>query len=181
MNPDNTKKLLRIISEYNKINNDGDINNNFGVDYWDGDERNKDHWEVTLIPPVGTLYEGGFYKLEVLFPNDYPSSPPKVKFLTKIYHCNINSSSGYICLNTLKKEHWKPDYTMEDIFNHIIILLYKPNPEDPLIDLIANEYKNKKNDFEQKAKDWVKKYANDYTDESKQGIPLGFNDIFFWL
>ena len=132
MNPDNTKKLLRIISEYNKINNDGDINNNFGVDYWDGDERNKDHWEVTLIPPAGTLYEGGFYELEVLFPNDYPSSPPKVKFLTKIYHCNIRSSSGYICLNTLKTDSWKADYTMDDIFNHIIILLYKPNPNDPL-------------------------------------------------
>ena len=102
MNEADKKRLFRITSEYNKIANDPDINDNFGIDYWDGDERNKEHWEVTLIPPEGTLYADGFYRLEVLFPKDYPDSPPQVKFLTKIYHCNISDCSGYICLNTLK-------------------------------------------------------------------------------
>lgn len=176
MNDKTKKTLLRVISEYNKISNDEDINNSFGIDYWDNDESNKYHWEVTLIPPAGTLYEGGYYRLEVLFPNDYPDSPPKVKFLTKIYHCNISSYTGYICLNTLEKSSWKSDYSMEDIFNHIIILLFTPNSEDPIFDSVGCEYKNNKNDYELKAKDWVKKYANadDFCDESKQGIKPGF-------
>ena len=175
MNNETKKTLLRVISEYNKLINDDDINNSFGIDYWDSDESNKYHWDVTLIPPAGTLYEGGFYRLEVLFPNNYPDSPPHVKFLTKIYHCNISSYSGYICLNTLK-EKWKSDYSMEDIFNQIIILLFNPNPDDPLSNSIGSEYKNNKNDYEQKVKDWVKKYANanDYCDESKQEIEPGF-------
>ena len=41
------------------------------------------------------LYErvDGLFRLELFLPEDYPMAPPKVRFLTKIYHPNIGASN----------------------------------------------------------------------------------------
>lgn len=36
------------------------------------------------------LFPGGVFKLELFLPEEYPMSAPKVRFLTKIYHPNID-------------------------------------------------------------------------------------------
>ena len=163
----------RLVEELDKLINDPDINNCFGVDYWDPDATNPDvfHWQITLIPPKGTDYEGGFYRLEVQFSEEYPLVAPIMKFVTKIYHCNINSN-GHICLNTINNQ-WKKSYTMEDVLNHIIILLYKQNPNSPVNNSAAELYKESKTKFMEKVRQYIKEYANvdDYDNLVKQGIP----------
>ena len=166
----------RLIKEYDQLTNDPDINNCFGIDYWDPDTDNPDitHWQITLIPPVGTDYEGGFYKIEAKFLEDYPDSAPQLKFVTKIFHCNVDESSGHICVNSIKDD-WKPSLTMEDVLNHIMILLYKQNPDSPMNGYAADLYRKKnKTEFLAKVKEYSKKYANinDYEDLKKQNIPL---------
>ena len=52
----------------------------------------------TIIGPEGTAYEGGIFNIEIKIPAQYPFEPPKMKFITKIWHPNISSQTGAICL-----------------------------------------------------------------------------------
>ena len=98
------------------------------------------HWEGTIIGPTETVYEGGVFRLDIQFPKNYPFKPPKVRFLTKIYHPNINSG-GFICLDIFK-ENWSPALTITKVLLSICSLLTDPNPDDPLVVDIADEYVN---------------------------------------
>ena len=59
----------------------------------------------TLLGPPGTPYEGGVFKLEIRIPSKYPFEPPKMRFETKIWHPNISSQTGAICL-VLRHVHY---------------------------------------------------------------------------
>ena len=115
------------------------------------------HWEATIMGPVETPYEGGIFKLEINFPSEYPFKPPKVKFLTAIYHPNINSSGG-ICLDILK-DQWSPALTISKVLLSICSLLNDPNPSDPLVPEIADQYMNDREAYNNHARQWVVIYA----------------------
>ncbi|EYB95858.1 hypothetical protein Y032_0155g3057 [Ancylostoma ceylanicum] len=57
-------------------------------------------WEVLVIGPPDTLYEGGFFKAILDFPKDYPQKPPKMKFVSEIWHPNIDKD-GHVCISIL--------------------------------------------------------------------------------
>ncbi len=59
------------------------------------DDSDVYRWEVLLIGPLDTLYEHGLFKAHIYFPNEYPFRPPKVKFITEIWHPNIDKN-GYV-------------------------------------------------------------------------------------
>ncbi|KAH8040809.1 hypothetical protein HPB51_012979 [Rhipicephalus microplus] len=57
-----------------------------------------------IAGPPDTPYEGGTFVLEIHVPETYPFNPPKVRFITKIWHPNISSVTGAICLDILKDQ-----------------------------------------------------------------------------
>jgi len=86
--------------------------------------------QANIEGPAGTPYEGGSFKIKIVLGKDYPKSPPRGFFLTKIFHPNV-SKSGEICVNTLKKD-WKADLGLKHIFITVKCLLIYPNPESAL-------------------------------------------------
>ena len=69
-------------------------------------QDNLRYFNVIISGPGGSPYESGIFKLELFLTEDYPMAPPKVRFLTKIYHPNIDRL-GRICLDILK-DKWSP-------------------------------------------------------------------------
>lgn len=117
------------------------------------------NWQATILGPEGSPYEGGIFYLQILFSTEYPFKPPKISFITKIYHCNINSN-GNICLDILK-DQWSPALTISKVLLSICSLMDDQNPNDPLMIDIANLYINNKEEFLNMARTYTHQYARD--------------------
>jgi ubiquitin-conjugating enzyme E2 D/E len=114
-------------------------------------------WSAVIPGPPNTPYQGGTFVLDILFPSDYPYKPPKIHFVTRIYHPNINAN-GSICLDLLK-DQWSPALSLSKILICICALLNDPNPDDPLVPEIAYLYKNNRDKYITVAEEWTRKYA----------------------
>eukprot|EP00730_Choanoeca_flexa_P013247 TRINITY_DN5111_c0_g1_i3.p1 TRINITY_DN5111_c0_g1~~TRINITY_DN5111_c0_g1_i3.p1 ORF type:complete len:200 (+),score=42.42 TRINITY_DN5111_c0_g1_i3:96-695(+) len=86
--------------------------------------------QATIVGAAGTPYEGGHFRMKLVLSPEFPQTPPKGFFITKIFHPNV-ASSGDICVNTLKRD-WKPEYGIEHILTVVKCLLIHPNPESAL-------------------------------------------------
>ena len=115
-------------------------------------------WDATIFGPEGTPYENGIFKLKIDFTSEYPFKPPIIRFVTKMYHCNINSD-GYICLDILNK-NWSPALSIGKVLISICSLLAEPNPDDPLVGSIADLLIKNKNLHDSNAKEYTIMYAN---------------------
>ncbi|KAL4442433.1 hypothetical protein ABPG77_005017 [Micractinium sp. CCAP 211/92] len=117
--------------------------------------------EAQVQGPKDTVYEGGLFKLAVDIPARYPFEPPKVKFVTPIYHPNIDAE-GRICLDILNmppKGAWKPSLNVPTVLASIGLLLAEPNPEDGLVTDVTAEYKHQRQVFDAKARQWTQRHA----------------------
>jgi ubiquitin-conjugating enzyme E2 D/E len=144
--------LKRLQKEVTEIQKDTPVNCSAGP-------NNNDlfNWEATIIGPTETPYEGGIFKLKILFPADYPFKPPKITFETPIYHPNINANGG-ICLDILK-DQWSPALNITKVLLSICSLLDEPNPDDPLMPEIAQLFKTNKAEFTRLAREHTIKHA----------------------
>jgi ubiquitin-conjugating enzyme E2 T len=133
-----------------------------GITCWP--KNNDGHqWEARIIGASSTPYEGGIFTLDIILPDRYPFEPPKVTFMTKIYHPNIDDK-GRICLDILKMPpfgSWRPAQNISSVLASIQLLLSEPNPDDGLMTEISFEYKQNKPKFLETAQLWVEKYAKE--------------------
>lgn len=120
-------------------------------------EDNLRYFNVIIQGPESSPYEGGIYKLELFLPEDYPMAAPKVRFLTKIYHPNVDKL-GRICLDILK-DKWSPALQIRTVLLSIQALMSAPNPDDPLDENIARHWKTDEAGAVETAKTWTIMYA----------------------
>jgi ubiquitin-conjugating enzyme E2 S len=88
--------------------------------------------------------------LKLVLSEDYPNTPPRGFFLTKIYHPNV-ASNGDICVNTLKKD-WTPDVTLKHVLQVIRCLLIVPFPESSLNDEAGKLFMDSYEEFARRAR-----------------------------
>jgi ubiquitin-protein ligase len=88
------------------------------------------------------------------FPQDYPFKPPEVRFITPIYHCNMNSQ-GRICHSVFDR-NYSPAITMKIIIDSIYGLILTPEPDDPLDNVIASYFLSNYSVYVQNAKNATK-------------------------
>jgi ubiquitin-conjugating enzyme (huntingtin interacting protein 2) len=108
----------------------------------------------------GTPYENGIFEIDIWIPPQYPFEPPKMRFITKIWHPNISSQTGAICLDILK-DQWSPALTIKTALLSLQALLCSPEPDDPQDAEVANMYKRDRAKFDTTAKFWTETYAKE--------------------
>mmetsp|Transcript_47228 Transcript_47228/g.96209 ORF Transcript_47228/g.96209 Transcript_47228/m.96209 type:complete len:155 (+) Transcript_47228:98-562(+) len=125
--------------------------------------HNPRHFMVAIKGPGDTPFEGGIFKLELFLPQGYPMEAPKVRFLTKVYHPNVDGV-GRICLDILK-DKWSPALQIRTVLLSIQCLLSAPNPDDPLDNNVAKMWTDNEAEAHRIAQEWTKKFA--VSDEKK--------------
>jgi ubiquitin-conjugating enzyme E2 D/E len=120
-------------------------------------DNNITKWHATIMGPDDTPYAGGKFKLTIDFPSTYPIDPPKVYFVTKMFHCNIGSG-GSICLDILQ-HNWSPALSISKVLISICSLLNDPNPQSPLNSEAARLYSGNRPKFDEEVKRYIKEYC----------------------
>ncbi|KAK7826956.1 ubiquitin-conjugating enzyme E2 27 [Quercus suber] len=112
----------------------------------------------TIPGPIGTPYEGGTFQIDISLPDGYPFEPPKMQFATKVWHPNISSQSGAICLDILK-DQWSPALTLKTALLSVQALLSAPEPDDPQDAVVAQQYIREYQTFLGTARYWTESFA----------------------
>ena len=161
--------LRRIRVEFVDINENPNVNLGITVGLPELDNFQK--WRITLLGPPDTPYKGGIFSLILNFPDNYPINPPKVKFITPIYHVNVKSRR-----NTINNEDdigipdltilqsWRPDYKVRDILISLYSLFYMNKAHSNYSMEMSDELLNNKTLYEEKIRYFTHKYANPMRD-----------------
>ena len=124
------------------------------------DPSNAMHLTGTIKGPDDTPYSGGLFQVDITIPADYPMAPPKMKFMTKMWHPNVSSQTGAICLDILK-DQWSPALTLKTALLSLQALMCAPEPSDPQDAEVANMYTRNQEQFISTARFWTETYAMD--------------------
>ncbi|KAM3214490.1 hypothetical protein ACQJBY_066771 [Aegilops geniculata] len=117
--------------------------------------------------PAGTPYENGVFRMKLLLSRDFPHSPPKGFFSTKIFHPNI-ATSGEICVNTLKKD-WNPSLGLRHVLLVVRCLLIEPFPESALNEQAGKMLLENYEEYARLARLYTGIHAHKHKNKSKSG------------
>lgn len=141
------------------------------VDYFSAglvDDSNVFEWDITIIGPSDTIFEGGFFKGVLTFPQDYPNNPPEFRFTSEMWHPNVYPD-GRVCISILHSpgddphgyeqasERWLPIHTVETIMISIVSMLSSPNDESPANIDAAKDFREDYQSFKKKVRRCVRK------------------------
>ncbi|PNY27419.1 Ubiquitin-conjugating enzyme E2 1 [Tolypocladium capitatum] len=158
----------RIAKELADIQADRD---NTGVYAAPADGVTLKHLKGVIPAPPDTPYAGATYDIDIQIPDNYPFKSPVMRFDTKIWHPNVSSQTGAICLDTLGSG-WSPVQTIKTALLSLRMLLESPNPKDPQDAEVASMLVENPERFVLVAQDWAVRYA---------GAPKQELDLTKWM
>ncbi|CAF0857422.1 unnamed protein product [Rotaria sp. Silwood1] len=114
---------------------------------------------IGRIFPDSEIYREGAFKIEMKLTDNYPFDPPEVRFLTPIYHPNVEKD-GKFCIEILKKTgQWKSTSTLIEVVTAVVKHIDQPNIDYSESVELGREYKDNRPEFNRKALEYVKKHA----------------------
>ncbi|AQK98414.1 ubiquitin-conjugating enzyme E2-22 kDa [Zea mays] len=147
--------VSRVQKELTECNRDREVS---GVSIALHDGANISHLTGTIAGPADSPYEGGTFVIDIRLPGGYPFEPPKMQFITKVWHPNISSQNGAICLDILK-DQWSPALTLKTALLSLQALLSSPAPDDPQDAVVAQQYLRDYPTFAATARYWTEAFA----------------------
>ncbi|CAO4386481.1 unnamed protein product [Caenorhabditis nigoni] len=109
--------------------------------------------------PDDTPYADGMFEVHMSIPDQYPFEPPKVKFVTRVWHPNVSSQTGAICLDILK-DKWAASLTLRTVLLSIQAMMCAPEPSDPQDAVVAKQYISNYPMFKATATYWTSVFAD---------------------
>lgn len=163
------RTLARVAREIRDLHKDPPEGVRLVVDAETGCPDNLSEIIAEVQGPVDTPYESRYFQLKLYLPSDFPNSPPRGFFLTKIYHPNVDPTNGAICVNTLKR-----DWTKETTFTHVLAvvrcLLIVPFPESSLNDEAGKLFMDNYDEYAQRARLMAEVHASSTPSTSSWSI-----------
>lgn len=120
-------------------------------------ETDMSFWKVVMEGPPGSAYEEGCFLL-YLDMADFPTFPPKGRFITKISHPNINQH-GRICHSIFDRD-WTADTRLRDVLDTVYGLLYQAEISDPVNTTVTLGYHHDEVEFNEQVREFVQKHAS---------------------
>ncbi|XP_017002378.1 ubiquitin-conjugating enzyme E2 D4-like [Drosophila takahashii] len=118
-------------------------------------------WRAKIRGPEGSPYEGGVFELALSFPEAYPFEAPIVRFITPLYHCNVNGL-GYICVDILDEQQcWSPGLTVDKLLLSLSALLYDADPLTAYNAEAAGQFLQDRERYDRIARSWTERHAMD--------------------
>jgi len=104
-------------------------------------------------------YQGGSWKVHVELPEGYPYKSPSIGFCNRMFHPNVDETSGSVCLDVINQT-WSPMFDLLNVFEVFLpqLLLY-PNPADPLNGEAASMLMREPERYKDKIREYVEKYG----------------------
>lgn len=105
-----------------------------------------------LLGPTGSPYEGGHFHFHIKFPLEYPFKAHQFRFLTKICHPNVDSTTGVVCHDEMIFS-WTPKITISTLLSKVHTFLAEPKYNEPVREQELSEK------TAAKARQWTEEYA----------------------
>eukprot|EP01065_Artemidia_motanka_P021159 TRINITY_DN2526_c0_g1_i1.p2 TRINITY_DN2526_c0_g1~~TRINITY_DN2526_c0_g1_i1.p2 ORF type:complete len:286 (+),score=115.99 TRINITY_DN2526_c0_g1_i1:70-858(+) len=99
-------------------------------------------WDVYLLGPDQTPYEGGCFRAALSFTEEFPMKPPELRFISEFWHPNVYPD-GVVCisilhppgvdsLNALESAsmRWTPVQSLEKVLLSVISMIADPDPSE---------------------------------------------------